>query len=167
MLQIRRMTGDDVETVYRVFDQYDIRKPLDYVTRCWEENKQGIRTTLLAFYDGAFAGSLHLLEQSGYPPFAEAGIPEINDFNVIAPLRNKGIGNALMDAAEQIALDRYGIVGIGVGLYDSYGAAQRMYVKRGYIPDGRGVMYNQQPVVPGREVRVDDDLNLYFTKKRG
>lgn len=165
MIEIRQMTSDDVDTVFRVFDEYDIRKPRDYVARCWEENVQGVRTTLLAFYDGAFAGSLHLLATSHYPPFAEQGIPEINDFNVIPPMRKKGIGNALMDAVEQLALSRCGIVGIGVGLYDSYGSAQRMYAKRGFIPDGRGVMYNQQPVVPGSEARVDDDLNLYFTKK--
>ncbi|ULL13753.1 GNAT family N-acetyltransferase [Paenibacillus sp. H1-7] len=165
MIEIRRMTSDDIDMVYRVFNEFEIRKPRDYVARCWDENERDIRTTLLAFYDGAFAGSLHLLVTSHYPPFTEQGIPEINDFNVIPPLRKKGIGSTLMEAVEQLALDRYGIVGIGVGLYDSYGSAQRMYVKRGYIPDGRGVMYNQQPVVPGSEVRADDDLNLYFTKQ--
>jgi hypothetical protein len=53
------------------------------------------------------------------------------------------------------------IVGIGVGLYQSYGSAQRLYAKRGYIPDGRGVMYKQQPVTPGFDTCVDDDLNLH------
>lgn len=33
----------------------------------------------------------------------------------------------------------YQIVCIGVGLHAGYGSAQRMYVKRGYIPDGTGV----------------------------
>ena len=69
-----------------------------------------------------------------------------------------------MDAIEPIALEKYGIVGIGVGLYQSYGSAQRLYAKRGYVPDGRGVMYHHQPVVPGAHVRVDDELNLFFTK---
>lgn len=31
---------------------------------------------------------------------------------------------------------------LGVGLHYGYGAAQRMYVKRGYIPDGSGVWFN-------------------------
>lgn len=69
-----------------------------------------------------------------------------------------------MEAVEKIALEKYGIVGIGVGMYLSYGSAQRLYAKRGFIPDGRGVMYKQQPVTPGCQVCVDDDLNLYFTK---
>jgi hypothetical protein len=36
---------------------------------------------------------------------------------------------------------RSGVVGIGVGLHPSYNAAQRLYVKRGYIPDARGITY--------------------------
>jgi GNAT superfamily N-acetyltransferase len=150
--------------VYEVFTKNQIRKPKDYVIRCWDENKSGDRVTLLAFHDGQFTGSLHLLAISKYPYFAENGIPEINDFNVIPARRKMGLGNALMEAAEKLALEKHGIVGIGVGLYESYGSAQRMYAKRGYIPDGRGVMYNGQPVVPGARACVDDDLNLYFTK---
>ncbi|UVI30459.1 GNAT family N-acetyltransferase [Paenibacillus spongiae] len=161
---IRPMTGEDVEHIYRVFTEHHIGKPMEYIARCWDENVTGQRVTLLAFYEGQFAGSLHLLDVSGYPYFAENGIPEINDFNVIPPLRNRGIGHALMEAVETLALERCGIVGIGVGLYRDYGNAQRIYAKRGYVPDGRGVMYKQQPVIPGTQVCVDDDLNLYFTK---
>jgi GNAT superfamily N-acetyltransferase len=164
MIEIRQMSEEDTEMVHRVFAEHNIRKPKDYISKCWEEHKRGERVTLLAFYDGEFVGSLHLLITSHYPYFAENGIPEINDFNVIPPLRKMGIGSALMDSVEKIALETYRIVGIGVGLYESYGSAQRLYAKRGYIPDGRGVMYNQQPVVPGSQACVDDDLNLYFTK---
>ncbi|CAM4092264.1 GNAT family N-acetyltransferase [Paenibacillus alkaliterrae] len=166
-IEIRQMTGEDVETVYRVFAEHKINKPKEYVMSCWEENVTGERITLLAFYQGGFAGSLHLLSASDYPYFYQNGIPEINDFNVIPPLRKLGIGNALMDAVEQLAFEKYGIVGIGVGLYDSYGSAQRLYAKRGYIPDGRGVMYRLEPVIPGSEVPADDDLNLFFTKVQG
>ncbi|MDQ8734448.1 GNAT family N-acetyltransferase [Paenibacillus sp. LHD-38] len=165
-IEIRQMTGSDVELVYRVFTEHGIGKPRDYILRCWEQNEEGERITLLAFYQGQFAGSLHLLATSHYPYFVENGIPEINDFNVIPPVRKLGIGNALMGAVEKIAFEKYCRVGIGVGLYQSYGNAQRLYAKRGYIPDGRGVMYQAQPVNPGTIVCVDDDLNLYFTKSR-
>ncbi len=61
------------------------------------------------------------------------------------------------------------MVGIGVGLYagedGGYGAAQRLYVKRGYIPDGKGVTYNYHPTTPGNNYSLDDDLILWFTKK--
>ncbi|MBS4199132.1 GNAT family N-acetyltransferase [Bacillus sp. FJAT-49732] len=163
-IEVRQMTSEDIDIIYRVFTEHNIGKSLDYISKCWEENKTGKRITLLAFYKGNFAGSLHLLTKSFYPHFAENNIPEVNDFNVIPPLRRYGIGNELMDAIEKIALEKYGVVGIGVGLYKSYGSAQRLYAKRGYIPDGKGLMYNQQPVEPGSQVCADDDLNLYFTK---
>ena len=33
--------------------------------------------------------------------------------------------------------------------------------------DGRGVMYERQPVIPGSTVCMDDDLNIYLTKRLG
>lgn len=57
------------------------------------------------------------------------------------------------------------IVDIGVGLYPDYGSAQRLYIKRGYMPDGHGATYNYEYVTPGKEYPVDDDLALWFTKK--
>ncbi|WP_183569378.1 GNAT family N-acetyltransferase [Paenibacillus endophyticus] len=163
-IEVRRMAESDVDLVFRVFAEHHIKKPKDYILRCWEQNVAGERISLLAFYQGQFTGSLHLLATSDYPYFAENGIPEINDFNVIPPFRKLGIGNELMEAIEKIAFEKYGKVGIGVGLYRSYGNAQRLYAKRGYIPDGRGLMYQQLPVTPGAIVCADDDLNLFFMK---
>jgi hypothetical protein len=40
-----------------------------------------------------------------------------------------------------------------------------MYVKRGYMPDGLGLMYKYQKVEAGSKVRVDDDLTIMFTKR--
>ncbi len=37
-------------------------------------------------------------------------------------------------------------MGISVGLNQSYGPAQRLYVKKGYIPDGAGMCYDDVPV---------------------
>jgi hypothetical protein len=80
-----------------------------------------------------------------------------------------GVGSQLLDLAEKEAATKSGAVGIGVGLYTGedggYGAAQRLYVKRGYIPDGKGVTYNYQPTIPGNSYRLDDELVLWFTKK--
>ena len=46
-----------------------------------------------------------------------------------------------------------------------YGAAQRLYVKRGYVPDGRGLWQGSHYVTYGDNVTVDDDLVLMFTKQ--
>jgi GNAT superfamily N-acetyltransferase len=147
--------------VAEVLAAHGIRRDME---RMWAENLRGGRASLLGFLDGAFAGSVHLLEVSFYAPFAAAGIPEISDFNVIPPLRRRGVGNALLEAAESLAAAHGPVVGLGVGLYASYGAAQRLYARRGYIPDGRGVMYRGRPASPGGSVVVDDDLVLYLTK---
>lgn len=70
-----------------------------------------------------------------------------------------------MDEFEEIVSKTSKYIGIGVGMYKDYGAAQRIYCRRGYIPDGNGIIYNNQIIVPGSMVCVDDDLNLYFTKE--
>ena len=70
-----------------------------------------------------------------------------------------------MDIAEQIASDYSDTVSLGVGLHSGYGSAQRMYIKRGYIPDGSGVWYRDQVCPQHADCRNDDDLVLYLSKK--
>jgi ribosomal protein S18 acetylase RimI-like enzyme len=85
---------------------------------------------------------------------------------VLQEYRRKGIGSALMDEAETRIFQRGSAAGLGVGLYADYGNAQRMYARRGYVPDGRGLIYNNKPVPPGGHVLVDDNLVLYLVKNR-
>ena len=92
----------------------------------------------------ASAAIVTICWHSTYAPFAETGIPEIQDFNVLPEFRRRGIGTRLMDRAEQRVARRCDTVGIGVGMYADYGHAQRLYVLRGYVPDGRGLTYRAQ-----------------------
>lgn len=137
-------------------------KPVSQYERYLAEQREGARDVLVATVGGRFAGYLTVVWESEYQPFA--GIPEISDFNVLPGFQRRGIGGALMDAAEELVARRSPVVGIGVGLYASYGTAQRMYVRRGYVPDGRGLVYDNRPVPPGDLVRVDDSAALMFTK---
>jgi hypothetical protein len=41
---------------------------------------------------------------------------------------------------------------------------QILYVKRGYIPDGRGLAQGGKSLEYGDQVTIDDRLTLYFTK---
>jgi GNAT superfamily N-acetyltransferase len=166
VFEIQQMKQSDVDRVFQALEDNEIGKPLEYIKRCWEENITGDRITLIASYDNRFAGWLHLLSKSNYPYFVEQGIPEINNFDVVPSLRRLGIGNALMQAIEQIAFEKYGIVGVGVGLYYDYGNAQRLYAKRGYIPDGRGIIYQGEQVAPGSYVPVGHDVALHLIKMR-
>ena len=69
-----------------------------------------------------------------------------------------------MDAAEKVAAQYSDMVYLGVGLHEGYGSAQRMYVKRGYIPDGTGVWYGEKVCPQYADCCNDDDLVLYFSK---
>jgi GNAT superfamily N-acetyltransferase len=86
------------------------------------------------------------------------------DLNVLKKYQGKCVGKRLMEAAEQLIAERSDTVGIRVGLTADYGVAQRLYVTRGYVPDGHGVSQRQRFLEYGDEVIVDDDLSLGFTK---
>jgi GNAT superfamily N-acetyltransferase len=123
----------------------------------------------VAHVQDEFAGYVTLKWRSQYQSFQEQSIPEIVDLNVLPHYRKIGIGSLLLERAEKEALTKSQIIGIGVGLYagedGGYGPAQRLYVKRGYIPDGKGITYNYEPTIPGNSYPLDDDLVLWFTKK--
>lgn len=72
-------------------------------------------------------------------PEVNMGYPEIVDFTVFFHVHNRGIRSKLLDVAEKEASKITDVVFWGVGIHSGYGAAQRIYVKRGYIPDGNGV----------------------------
>lgn len=55
-IQIRPMTENDIDMIYKGLSGHDISKPRDYVKRCWEENQRFERDTLLAFYHVEFVG---------------------------------------------------------------------------------------------------------------
>ena len=121
-------------------------------------------TVLVAEYLGQVAGYINVYPNSPWGAFAKQGYPEIVDFGVLEKYRRRGIGGKLMDAAEKIASEYSDTVYLGVGLHSGYGSAQRMYVKRGYIPDGSGVWYQEGVCEPYGECRNDDDLVLYLSK---
>lgn len=121
---------------------------------------------LVGLFQGVFAGYLTLLPSPAGGPWAGQQIPEICDFNVLKKFRGHGFGWALMDAAEAEAAKTSPVVTLGVGLYTDYGTAQRMYIKRGYLPDGSGLWYGgEAPLPPGAPCVNDDDLVLYLSKK--
>lgn len=163
-LTVRPLEAEDVQPIAAAFAAIGWDKPASQYERYLAEQERGERVVLVAFLDGAFAGYLTIAWQSGYAPFREAGIPEIMDFNVLPQVRRRGIGSRLMDEVERRIGERSAVVGIGVGMDPDYGAAQRLYVRRGYVPDGRGLSTNGRHVRWGDTVRVDDGLNLHFTK---
>ncbi|GGH26966.1 GNAT family N-acetyltransferase [Paenibacillus segetis] len=137
----------------------------NYYMDCLEENRDGKRVTLMAFYNDELAGCCHLLYHSKYPFFISDNIPEINDLNVFPEFRRNKIASRLFDELEAIASRTSRYIGLGVGLYKDYGNAQIMYGKRGYVMDGKGISYDNKLVEPGHTVMVDDELLVYLIKE--
>ena len=71
----------------------------------------------------------------------------------------------IVDAVEALAAEASDTVCLGVGLHSGYGAAQRMYVLRGYVPDGSGVWYEGHVLEQYVPCVNDDELVLYLSKK--
>ena len=166
-IKIKLLEAQEVEPIGSSFASTVWKDITPLLERYLAEQEMGKRIVLVAYLDEDFAGYVTIRWRSDYPPFAEKGIPEINDLRVLPAFRRCGTATALVDEAEKRIFERSPIVGIGVGMYSDYGAAQRMYALRGYVPDGLGLFYKGQHVKPGQEVTVDDDLILYLTKERG
>ncbi len=126
---------------------------------------EGLCVTLVADWRGEPAGYISVYRETKSGPFAGTGWPILVDFAVLEKFRRLGIGGMLMDEAERIAREQAGTVCLGVGLHSGYGSAQRMYVRRGYVPDGSGVWYRDAPCPPYAACTNDDELVLFLSKK--
>jgi len=167
-VSLRQLKSSDIPLIVDAFQNINWPKSASTFENYLQEQLQGYRLVWIAHVDDQFAGYVTLTWRSQYEPFANSNIPEIMDLNVLPPFRTVGVGSKLLEAAERIAATKSDLVGIGVGLYGGpdggYGAAQRLYVKCGYIPDGKGVAYNYKLATPGDSFPLDDDLVLWFTK---
>lgn len=161
---IRNMEQKDIQIItneeiaqgwHATTEKYEMR---------FQHQTEGKSIALVAEYKGSIAGYINVYPNSEWGAFANKGYPEIVDFGVLEKYRRRGIGNKLMDIAEKIASEYSNIVYLGVGLHHGYGSAQRMYVKRGYIPDGTGVWYGEKVCEQYADCCNDDDLVLYMSK---
>jgi GNAT superfamily N-acetyltransferase len=164
-ITIHEMQESDAPIISAAFTAQGWDKPVAQYRHYWQDSLAGKRLILLAKYAGEFAGYVTVVWESDYPSFHQAGIPEISDFNVLLKFRRHSIGSALMDEAEKRISARSPIAGLGVGLHADYGPAQVLYARRGYVPDGCGISSNGHFPKYGQQVRVDDDLCLYLTRK--
>ena len=161
---IRKMQESDIKNLSRGFISQGWPSREEILTRYFKEQESGEREVLVAEVEGAVAGYITILPSAKHGPFAEV-YPELSDFNVFEPFRNQGIGNQLLEEAEKRVKFVSSKVTLGVGLHLGYGPAQRLYIRRGYIPDGSGVWYRNQPLEMNATIQNNDDLVLYLSKK--
>lgn len=164
-ITVRLMQKADIDVIYGACSAENWHKPRTLFQHYWDQMTKERGVLIVGEIDGTFAGYITINWQSNYPPFREANIPELVDFNVMPRFRQLGVGAAIMDFAEDLIAQRSPVAGIGVGLTHDYGAAQRLYVKRGYIPDGRGIFKYHNFVSIGDKITVGHDVALYFTKR--
>ena len=160
---IRKRQESDIQELSRGFISQGWPSREEILTRYFKEQESGEREVLVAEVEGALAGYITILSCAKQGPFAEI-YPELSDFNVFEPFQNQGIGNLLMEEAEKRVRLISDKVTLGVGLHSGYGPAQRLYIKRGYIPDGTGVWYQNHR--PAMDATCEDigDLVLYLSK---
>ena len=163
---IRKMQESDIKDLSRGFISQGWPSREEILTRYFKEQESGEREVLIADLTSAVAGYITILPDTKQGPFAGMA-PELSDFNVFEPFQNQGIGNLLMEEAENRVKFFSDKVTLGVGLHSGYGPAQRLYIRRGYIPDGTGVWYRNQPLEMNATSQNNDDLVLYLVKEFG
>ena len=161
---IRKMIESDIQHLSQGFINQGWPGREEILARYFLEQKSKEREVLVAEIDGAVAGYITILPDAKQGPFAGMA-PELSDFNVFEPFQNQGIGNLLIEEAEKRVKLIFDKVTLGVGLHSGYGPAQRLYIKRGYIPDGTGVWYRNQPLEMNATIQNNDDLVLYLSKE--
>ncbi|MGH1403075.1 MAG: GNAT family N-acetyltransferase [Alphaproteobacteria bacterium] len=163
---IGAFTEDKCDVFWDMIDSFGFSTRRDYYERCIERHGLKEIKILMAEQAGIGIGYALFNRQPKYALFKKLELPEVQDLNVHTRYRRLGVGQKLVEACEDCARkEGYNDIGIGVGLDQSFGAAQRLYIRLGYIPDGAGVSYDRKQVAAGEFRPIDDNLCLMMTKK--
>ena len=164
-LLIRSMESGDAKIIYETYLSYGWHPAMQTYQDYYTEQKENKRKVFIAEYEGEVTGLCTLVMNPTEGPWVDMGYPEIVDLTVFFHAHNKGIGNKLLDVSEREAAKVADTVYLAVGVHSGYGAAQRIYVKRGYIPDGSGVWYRGKQLEQYAPCCNDDELLLFMSKK--
>lgn len=164
-IELRIATVDDIPKLWDMAISMGAGKADGYFDHALEHQVEGTRIVLIAALEGADVGYCMLAWEPKYAFFRKMEIPEIQDLNVLSDFRRQGIGGFMIDHCEDLAREKgCEHMGIGVGMDISYGPAQQLYVRRGYIPDGNGLTYDRKPIAKGAFHAIDDDISLMMIK---
>lgn len=163
-IQIRDIIKADIEQFPKEFALQGWDKNAALFQKYLDEQEAKMRKVFVATADNCVAGYVTLLPNDEHGPFEGMNIPTVCDFNVLEKYQKNGIGNMLLEAAEKAAATVSKTICLGVGMHHGYGCAQKLYVKRGYIPDGSGIWFNNEPLPQNAACINNDDLVLYMSK---
>ncbi|MCE7887853.1 MAG: GNAT family N-acetyltransferase [Alphaproteobacteria bacterium PRO2] len=164
-IQIRQAGYKDLDSLREMSLAMRQAKEPDYFEQQIEFQEAGERLILIAAEEGEDAGYCLLNWEPKYGYFKAHEIPEIQDLNVLPEFRRQGIATKMILYCEELAA-RKGCkrMGISFGLHPGFGAAQRLYIKLGYVPDGYGATYDRKIVAEGEFKPIDDQLCLMLVK---
>ena len=163
-IKIRKMCQQDVKNLNEMFLKQGWEDRTVILQKYLIEQANKKRWVFVATADKKVMGYVTLISLAKNGPYKEK-YPEIVDFNVFEVFQKHGIGTKLLDKAETVAKTLDNIVTLGVGLHQGYGAAQRLYIKRGYIPDGSGIWFNDKKLALNEPCLNNNELVLYLAKK--
>ncbi len=163
-IDIRVMNYDDIPSICRE-DGDESEENIAYLKRQLDNQKENECTALLALYNGTAAGYVFLYHKCRWGGLAGHNIPGVADLIVFKKYRRKKIAAMLLDEAENIAKQYCNKIYLDVCLNSGYGPALRFYIKRGYIPDGKGVYYKEKICETNAVCRNDDELTLCLVKE--
>ena len=166
MITVRDLEAGDPRKIFDGQSEQGWHPDIKVYEKRLADAAEGKITALAADYGGCYAGHVNIFWYPHDGPYKDDGIPMIVDFAVLEKYQRRGVGRALMDTAENIAAMRADAVCLAVGMNSRYGAAQRIYIKRGYVPDGSGLWYKGRvwPQYEGGIVN-DDDLMIWLRKE--
>ena len=165
MITIRKMNVEDIDALYDAFLKQGWHPNKETYMKYFNQQEKGERQVFVAEINDIPVGYITLVPKAKSGPFVDVGYPELKDFNVLEAYQKQGIGTKLLDEAEHVAKQYSDFISLAVGLHAGYGSAQRLYIKRGYIPDGSGVWYQDKVLTPYTSCMNDDDLILYMCKR--
>lgn len=164
-IKLRIISVDDIPKLWDMAVAMGAAKTDGYYDYALEQQESGGRIVFIAEYEGQDVGYCMLAWEPKYAFFRKMEIPEIQDLNVLSGFRRQGIGGFMIDHCEKLAREKgFEHMGIGVGMDVSYGPAQRLYVRRGYVPDGNGLTCDRKPIAKGAFHPIDDDISLMMIK---
>lgn len=161
---VRIMSYDDITPICQADNDESEENERYLKNQLANQDKQEC-SALLALYNGEIAGYVFLYYKCKWGGLANYSLPGIVDLIVFEKFRKNGIATALMDVAENIAKTYSDKIYLDVCLNSEYGPAQRFYIKRGYIPDGKGVYYEEQVCETNAICKNDDELTLCLIKQ--
>ncbi len=161
---IRNMQESDIQRFYEGFAAQGWNKPVSLFQKYYTEQQNGSRTVYVAASENHVLGYATLLPKDENGPFKDQNVPVVCDFNVLEQYQRQGVGTAILDQIESDVRQYADKICLGVGLHRGYGPAQRLYIKRGYIPDGSGVWYDDAVLEPYAPCCNNDNLILYLSK---